>query len=99
MLAPVPVQHSAGEEGTAADILQQARRRLRRRDELQLLQRVDETEALFAIRSGDLDHVAALVERLHEPGHARVLACLCALLGDHDGVVALLSPPPGRQCA
>ncbi len=78
MLALARVQHIAGEQGVAADLLQQARRRLRRRDALPLLQRVDETEALFAIQSGDLDHATALVERLHDPSRSRVLARLRA---------------------
>ena len=94
MLALARVQYIAGEEVVAADVLQQARRRLRRRDALPLLQRVDETEALFAIQSGDLDHATALVERLHEPCRSRVLAQLRAALGDFDGVHALLENLP-----
>jgi LuxR family maltose regulon positive regulatory protein len=94
LLALSRVLHLTGDDAAAMSILQQARRLVRRRNALSLLECVEETEALIAIADGELERARETGERLHEPYRSRVLARLGGRFETQDNARPLLDRLP-----
>jgi LuxR family maltose regulon positive regulatory protein len=91
LLGLARVQHLSGDDELARMSLANARRLLRRRRALPLLQRIEETEALIALADQDFDHARMLVDKLHDPCRTRVLARLQIEVGRIDEAQAMLA--------